>query len=136
MYCMRLGGSHVSLSTAATTARAPVICTMSGTPVGLGAGGPVWQSLLKTGHILVGGERGSGKSTWLNNAANAKPCATACECTRHWATQGTPMLLSLRNFGPKALEALKAKLVEHGFLTIEGKPADGEANKLGRGVTH
>jgi len=35
-------------------------------PIGLGTGGPVWRSLLKTGHILLGGESGSGKSTWLN----------------------------------------------------------------------
>jgi len=35
-------------------------------PVGQGRGGPVWRSLLETGHILVGGESGSGKSTWLH----------------------------------------------------------------------
>jgi hypothetical protein len=35
-------------------------------PVGQGEGDPVWRSLLNTGHILVGGESGSGKSTWLN----------------------------------------------------------------------
>ncbi len=35
-------------------------------PVGQGSGGPVWRSLLETGHILVGGESGSGKSTWLH----------------------------------------------------------------------
>jgi len=35
-------------------------------PVGQGREGPVWRSLLETGHILVGGESGSGKSTWLN----------------------------------------------------------------------
>ncbi|UCC64402.1 MAG: DNA translocase FtsK [Anaerolineae bacterium] len=37
-------------------------------PIGQGADGPVWCSLLDTGHILVGGESGSGKSTWLNTA--------------------------------------------------------------------
>jgi len=37
-------------------------------PVGQGTDGPVWRSLLHTGHILVGGETGSGKSTWLNAA--------------------------------------------------------------------
>jgi hypothetical protein len=37
-------------------------------PIGQGANGPVWRSLLDTGHILVGGETGSGKSTWLNAA--------------------------------------------------------------------
>ena len=35
-------------------------------PVGQGRSGPVWRSLLETGHILVGGESGSGKSTWLH----------------------------------------------------------------------
>ncbi len=40
-------------------------------PVGQGEGGPVWRSLLETGHILVGGETGSGKSTWLNTALAA-----------------------------------------------------------------
>ena len=35
-------------------------------PIGFGLDGPVWRSLLETGHILVGGESGSGKSTWLN----------------------------------------------------------------------
>ena len=35
-------------------------------PIGQGTGGPVWRSLLETGHILVGGESGSGKSTWLH----------------------------------------------------------------------
>jgi energy-coupling factor transporter ATP-binding protein EcfA2 len=35
-------------------------------PVGFGAVGPVWRSLLKTGHLLVGGETGSGKSTFLH----------------------------------------------------------------------
>ncbi|MBU0492210.1 MAG: hypothetical protein KKA73_18870 [Chloroflexi bacterium] len=34
-------------------------------PIGVGHAGPVWRSLLQTGHILVGGETGSGKSTWL-----------------------------------------------------------------------
>ena len=34
------------------------------------------------------------------------------------------MLLALPNFGPKSLEELKAKLVEHGFLTTEGKLAE------------
>ncbi|MFZ5915675.1 MAG: FtsK/SpoIIIE domain-containing protein [Chloroflexota bacterium] len=35
-------------------------------PIGQGENGPVWRSLLETGHILVGGESGSGKSTWLH----------------------------------------------------------------------
>jgi len=33
-------------------------------------------------------------------------------------------LLALPNFGPKSLEELKAELVEHGFLTTEGKLAE------------
>jgi hypothetical protein len=37
-------------------------------PIGQGTGGPAWRSLLDTGHILVGGESGSGKSTWLHAA--------------------------------------------------------------------
>lgn len=35
-------------------------------PIGQGTEGPLWVSLLTAGHILVGGESGSGKSTWLN----------------------------------------------------------------------
>lgn len=35
-------------------------------PIGQGSHGPVWRSLLETGHTLVGGESGSGKSTWLH----------------------------------------------------------------------
>jgi S-DNA-T family DNA segregation ATPase FtsK/SpoIIIE len=35
-------------------------------PVGQRSRGPVWHSLLETSHILVGGESGSGKSTWLH----------------------------------------------------------------------
>ncbi|MBN1639611.1 MAG: DNA translocase FtsK [Anaerolineae bacterium] len=35
-------------------------------PIGHGADGAVWCSLLETSHILVGGESRSGKSTWLN----------------------------------------------------------------------
>lgn len=35
-------------------------------PIGQGDNGPVWRSLLETGHVLVGGESGSGKSTWLH----------------------------------------------------------------------
>jgi len=40
-------------------------------PIGQGTDGPVWHSLIETGHILVGGESGSGKSTWLNAALAA-----------------------------------------------------------------
>lgn len=40
-------------------------------PIGQGADGPVWRSLPDTGHILIGGETGSGKSTWLNAALTA-----------------------------------------------------------------
>ena len=36
-------------------------------PIGVGHAGPVWRSLLDTGHILVGGESGGGKSTWLHS---------------------------------------------------------------------
>jgi len=35
-------------------------------PFGVSENGPVWRSLQDTSHILVGGESGSGKSTWLN----------------------------------------------------------------------
>jgi hypothetical protein len=35
-------------------------------PIGQRSRGPVWRSLLETSHILVGGESGSGKSTWLH----------------------------------------------------------------------
>jgi len=35
-------------------------------PIGEGRGGPVWRSLLETGHVLVGGTTGYGKSTWLS----------------------------------------------------------------------
>jgi hypothetical protein len=37
-------------------------------PIGQGKRGAVWRSLLETGHVLVGGESGSGKSTWLHAA--------------------------------------------------------------------
>ena len=40
-------------------------------PIGAGREGPVWRSLLDTGHILVGGESGSGKSSWLHSALAA-----------------------------------------------------------------
>ena len=40
-------------------------------PIGQGASGPVWRSLLETGHTLVGGESGSGKSTWLHTMLTA-----------------------------------------------------------------
>jgi S-DNA-T family DNA segregation ATPase FtsK/SpoIIIE len=40
-------------------------------PIGQSVRGPVWRSLLETGHILVGGESGSGKSTWLHVALSA-----------------------------------------------------------------
>jgi hypothetical protein len=40
-------------------------------PIGVGRAGPVWRSLLSTGHILVGGESGGGKSTWLHSALAA-----------------------------------------------------------------
>jgi hypothetical protein len=36
-------------------------------PIGVGHAGPIWRSLLDTGHILVGGESGGGKSTWLHS---------------------------------------------------------------------
>lgn len=35
-------------------------------PIGQGSRGPAWCSLLEMGHVLVGGESGSGKSTWLH----------------------------------------------------------------------
>ena len=35
-------------------------------PIGVGLNGPIWKPLPRLVHILVGGETGSGKSTWLN----------------------------------------------------------------------
>ena len=37
-------------------------------PIGAGRYGPVWKSLNKTSHILVGGESQGGKTTWLYSA--------------------------------------------------------------------
>jgi hypothetical protein len=61
-------------------------------PIGQGAGGRVWRSLLDTGHILVGGETGSGKSTWLNAALVALLAAY------------TPQELQIAIIDPKMVE--------------------------------
>ncbi len=37
-------------------------------PVGMGDGGPVWRSLAALDCVLVGGQRGMGKSSWVNTA--------------------------------------------------------------------
>jgi len=69
-------------------------------PIGLGKSGPAWRSLHHTGHILVGGETGSGKSTWLNTMLIAL------------LTGHTPQQLQVAIIDPKQIE----------FQTYRGLP--------------
>lgn len=75
-------------------------------PIGQGVDGPVWRSLLETGHILVGGESGSGKSTWLN-AALAALLATH-----------TPQELQVAIVDPKEVEFQTYQGVPHLFAPL------------------
>jgi len=83
-------------------------------PVGLGASGPVWRSLLKTGHILVGGESGSGKSTWLNTMLIALLEAH------------TPLVLQVAIIDPKQVEFQIYRGVPHlfGDVAVEVNQAE------------
>jgi len=72
-------------------------------PIGQAASGPVWRSLLETGHILVGGESGSGKSTWLNAALAALLAAH------------TPQELQVAIIDPKEVEFQAYQGVPHLF---------------------
>jgi hypothetical protein len=75
-------------------------------PIGQGANGLVWRSLLDTGHILVGGETGSGKSTWLN-AALAALLATH-----------TPQELRVAIVDPKEVEFQAYQDLPHLFAPV------------------
>jgi energy-coupling factor transporter ATP-binding protein EcfA2 len=75
-------------------------------PVGQRADGPLWHSLWETGHILVGGESGSGKSTWLN-AALAALMATH-----------TPQELQVAIVDPKEVEFQAYQGVPHLFAPV------------------
>jgi len=75
-------------------------------PIGQGADGPVWRSLLETGHILVGGESGSGKSTWLN-------AALAALLASH-----TPDELQVAIVDPKEVEFQTYRGVPHLFAPV------------------
>jgi hypothetical protein len=75
-------------------------------PIGQGANGSVWRSLLETGHILVGGESGSGKSTWLNAALAALLAAH------------TPQELQVALVDPKEVEFQAYRGVPHLFAPV------------------
>jgi S-DNA-T family DNA segregation ATPase FtsK/SpoIIIE len=66
----------------------------------------VWRSLLETGHILVGGESGSGKSTWLNAALAALLAAH------------TPQELQVALVDPKEVEFQAYRGVPHLFAPL------------------
>lgn len=75
-------------------------------PIGQGASGPVWCSLLDSGHILVGGETGSGKSTWLNAVLVALLAAH------------TPQELQVAIVDPKEVEFQAYQGVPHLFAPV------------------
>jgi len=75
-------------------------------PIGQAAERPVWRSLLSTGHILVGGESGSGKSTWLNAALAALLAAH------------TPQELQVAIVDPKEVEFQACRRVPHLFAPV------------------
>ena len=84
-------------------------------PIGQGADGPVWHSLLDTGHILVGGESGSGKSTWLNAALAALLAAH------------TPQELRVAIVDPKEVEFQAYRGVPHLFAPMATEVDDASA---------
>jgi hypothetical protein len=84
-------------------------------PVGMGKTGPVWRSLLDTGHILVGGETGSGKSTWLNAALIALLGAH------------TPQELQVAVVDPKQVEFQAYRGIPHLFDDIAVEVDQAEA---------
>jgi len=84
-------------------------------PIGQGAGGPVWRSLLEAGHILVGGESGSGKSTWLN-------AALAALLVSH-----TPQELQVAVVDPKEVEFQAYRGLPHLFAPLATEVDDAAA---------
>jgi hypothetical protein len=84
-------------------------------PIGQGTGGPVWRSLLDTGHILVGGESGSGKSTWLNAALVALLAAHS------------PQALQVALVDPKEVEFQAYQGVPHLFAPLATEVDDASA---------
>lgn len=84
-------------------------------PIGQGAEGPVWRSLQATGHILVGGETGSGKSTWLNAVLAALLAAH------------TPQELQVAIVDPKEVEFQAYQDVPHLFVPIATEVEDASA---------
>ena len=84
-------------------------------PLGQGEAGPVWRSLLETGHILVGGETGSGKSTWLNAALIAL-------LTAHPAQE-----LQAAIIDPKAVEFMAYHDTPHLFAPVATEVKDASA---------
>jgi hypothetical protein len=81
-------------------------------PIGQGTDGPVWHSLIETGHILVGGESGSGKSTWLN-------AALAALLEAH-----TPQELQVALLDPKEVEFQAYRGVPHLFAPLATEVGD------------
>ena len=81
-------------------------------PVGQGRHGPVWRSLLGTGHILVGGESGSGKFTWLN-------CMLVTLLSAH-----SPEELQVAIVDPKSVEFHVYRGVPHLFGPVATEVAD------------
>jgi len=81
-------------------------------PIGQGTDGPVWHSLIETGHILVGGESGSGKSTWLNAALAALLAAH------------TPQELQVALVDPKEIEFQAYRGVPHLFAPLATEVGD------------
>jgi len=84
-------------------------------PVGQGSGGAVWRSLTETGHVLVGGESGSGKSTWLN----AILCALLAA--------HTPQELQVAIVDPKAVEFQAYRNLPHLLAPIAVEIEEAEA---------
>ena len=81
-------------------------------PIGQGIDGPVWYSLIETGHILVGGESGSGKSTWLN-------AVLAALLTAH-----PPQELQVALLDPKEVEFQAYRGVPHLFAPLATEVGD------------
>jgi energy-coupling factor transporter ATP-binding protein EcfA2 len=84
-------------------------------PVGESGRGPVWLSLQQSGHILVGGATGSGKSTWLHALLLAL------------LTQNGQRRLRLALVDPKGVEFLAYRHLPHLLAEIaEDVEAAGE----------
>ncbi len=72
-------------------------------PIGQSTVRAVWRSLLSTGHILVGGKSGSGKSTWLHAALLSL------------LRQHTPAQLRVALVDPKTVEFTAYRTLAHSF---------------------